>query len=154
MLKSREYVFRFFIIIFTWKRAWQTGGFVPSLVEIGPVVLEKKIFKIPLLYFHYFVNISPWKRGWSFIWTNWTPFTQECFVPILVEIGPVVLEKKMEMWNVYRWTDRGTNDGLWAIREFYLSFSSGDLNTISYINLDKIVPLLSCPKMRNPGITM
>ena len=45
MLKSREYVFHYFIIIFPWKRAWQTGGFVPNLVEIGPAVLEKKIFK-------------------------------------------------------------------------------------------------------------
>ena len=29
-----------------------------------------------------------------------SPFTQECFVPSLVEIGPVVLEK-MKMWKVY-----------------------------------------------------
>ena len=29
------------------------------------------------------------------------PFTQRCFVPSLVEIGPVVLEKKMKMWKVY-----------------------------------------------------
>ena len=29
------------------------------------------------------------------------PFTQGYFVPSLVEIGPVVLEKKMKMWKVY-----------------------------------------------------
>ena len=41
---------------------------MPSLVEIGSVVLEKKIFK-----FHYFVIISPWKRAGPFIWTNLNP---------------------------------------------------------------------------------
>ena len=34
-------------------------------------------------------------------------FTQGCFVPSLVEIGSMVLEK---MWKVYRWTD-GRKDG-------------------------------------------
>ena len=50
------------------------------------------------MYFHYFVIIYPWKRAGPFIWIN---FTQGCFVPSLVEIGPVVLEKKMKMWKVY-----------------------------------------------------
>ena len=35
---------------------------------------------------------------WPFILI---PFTQGCFVPNVVEIGPVVLEKKMKMWNIY-----------------------------------------------------
>ena len=43
---------------------------VPSLVEIGLVVLEKKTFLISSVYFRYFLIISPWKRTWSFIWTN------------------------------------------------------------------------------------
>ena len=42
--------------------------FVLRLVEIGSVVLEKKIFK-----FHYFVIISTWKRAGPFIWTNLNP---------------------------------------------------------------------------------
>ena len=29
------------------------------------------------------------------------PFTRGCFVPSLVEISPVVLEKKIKMWKVY-----------------------------------------------------
>ena len=129
------------------------GCIMPSLVKIGPVVLEKKIFfnfvnvfwlfsnYLPLekggaLYlnklespspkdalcqvwlklaqwfwrrrflnfvnvFHYFVIISPCKRAGLFIWTNWIPFIQRCFVPTLVENGQVVLEKKMKMWKVY-----------------------------------------------------
>ena len=38
---------------------------------------------------------------------TWFPFTQECFVPNLVEISPVVLEKEMKMWKVY---DNANND--------------------------------------------
>ena len=51
--------------------------------------------------------------------------TQWCFVPSLVEIGPVNLEKKMKMWKVYRQTDGRTNDrtdGRQAIKNFHLSF--------------------------------
>ena len=40
---------------------------VPSLVEIGSVVLEKKIFLISSMYFRYFAIISPWKRAEPFI---------------------------------------------------------------------------------------
>ena len=42
------------------------GCFVPNLVEIGPAVLEKKIFKFR----QYIFAISPWKRAGPFIWTN------------------------------------------------------------------------------------
>ena len=31
----------------------------------------------------------------------WIPFTQGCFVPSLVEIDPVVVEKKTKKWKVY-----------------------------------------------------
>ena len=49
---------------------------------------------------------SLWKGlGLSFEQT-WVPFTWECFVPSLVEIGTVVLEKKLKMWKIYRWMDR------------------------------------------------
>ena len=41
---------------------------------------------------------------------TWIPFTQGYFVPSLVETDPVVLEKKMKMWTVYRQMDRRTDD--------------------------------------------
>ena len=54
------------------------------------------------MYFCYFVIISPWKKAEPFIWKkNWVLSTLGCFVPSLIEIGPVVLEKKMKMWKVY-----------------------------------------------------
>ena len=46
---------------------------MPILVQIGPVVLEKKIFWISSMYFSYFVIISPLKRVGPFIWTNLSP---------------------------------------------------------------------------------
>ena len=68
---------------------------MPSLVEIGSVVLEKKIFLISSMYFLYFEIISPWKGLGPSFEPPGIPFTQECFVPSLVVIGPVVLEKKI-----------------------------------------------------------
>ena len=71
------------------------GCFVPRLVEIGSVVLEKKIFKFRHCLFT-ISQLSPLGngRGPSFEQT-WIPFILGCFVPSLVEIGSVVLEKKI-----------------------------------------------------------
>ena len=98
------------------------GCFAPSLVEIGSVVLEKKIFEFRQCIFTISL-LSPLGEGWcpSFEQT-WIPFTQGYFVPSLVEIGPVVLENKMKMWKVNRWTDRQTDDGVPVIKKAQLSF--------------------------------
>ena len=77
--------------------------FVPSLVKISYVVLEKKTFKFYQCIFH-FQNYLPLEKNGPLFEQTWIPFTQGCFVPSLVEIGPVVLEKKMKMWKVYRQT--------------------------------------------------
>ena len=51
-------------------------------------------FHIWLMYFHYYIIISPWKRGGGASFEQiWIPFTQGCFVPSLIEISPMVLEK-------------------------------------------------------------
>ena len=42
------------------------GYSVPSLVEIGPVDVEKK----SIMFFHFITSISLWQRAWPFIWTN------------------------------------------------------------------------------------
>ena len=74
------------------------------MAEIGS---WEEDFLISSMYFRYLVIIFLGKwLGPSFEQT-WIPFTQGCFVPSLVEIGPVVLEKKMDMWNVY---DNDNND--------------------------------------------
>ena len=56
------------------------------------------------VYFHNFVIISLWKKAGPFIWTNLNPLHP---VPNLVEIGPVVLEKKVKsvrQW--WQWIER------------------------------------------------
>ena len=70
--------------------------FVPCLIEIGLVVIEKKIFLISQ-----FRNYFPLKkRGGPSFEQTWIPSNQGCFVPSFVEIGPVVLEQKIKMGKV------------------------------------------------------
>ena len=68
-----------------------------------------------------FRNYLPLEKGEdpSFVQT-WIPFTYGCFLQSLVEIGPVVLEKKMKMWRVYDNNDNGDN-GQIVIRKANLS---------------------------------
>ena len=58
---------------------------MPFLAEISPVVL----------YFCDFVSMSFWKRARHFICRNMTLFIQGSSVQILVEISPVVLERRI-----------------------------------------------------------
>ena len=67
--------------------------FVPSLVENGPVVLWK-IFNMSM-HFYYFQIISPLRRVYPFICINLNSLHPRMLVPILVKVGPVVLEKKI-----------------------------------------------------------
>ena len=53
------------------------------------------------MYFHNLVIISPWKRAGPSIWKKLNPFHPKMLVPSLVEIVPMVLEKKRTMWKVY-----------------------------------------------------
>ena len=57
-----------------------------------------------------FVNVFSLFRNYLPLEQTWIPFTQGCFVPSLIEIGPVVLEKKMKMWKVYDNNDNNNND--------------------------------------------
>ena len=68
-------------------------------------------FLILSMYFRYFVIISAWKRTWSSFVQTWIPSTYGCFVPSLIEIGPLVLEKKVKMWKVYNNHDNNKDEG-------------------------------------------
>ena len=66
---------------------------MPSLVEIGKVVLEKKILNF-INVFSLFCNYPPLeKKEGPFIWTNLNSLTQGYYVPSLIEIASVVLFK-------------------------------------------------------------
>ena len=56
---------------------------------------RRRFLKILSMYFCYFLIISPWKRVGPSFEQTWILFTQGCFVPNLVEIGLVALEKKI-----------------------------------------------------------
>ena len=76
------------------------GCFVPSLVDIGPVVLGK-IFKFHLSIFVIFLLSLPGKGCSPSFEQTCIPFTKGSFVSVLFVSGPVVLEKQMKMWKVY-----------------------------------------------------
>ena len=77
---------------------------------------------------YYFLPLE--KGCCPFIKQNWILLSHGYFVPSLVEIGPVVLEKKMKMWKVYRQTDgrTQTTDDRWS-EKLTWAFSSGELKT-------------------------
>ena len=84
------------------------------------------------------MQLSPFgERNGPSIDQTWIPFTQGCFVPSLVKIGPVVLEKKLKIGKVYRQTDGlmdGQTDDGWQM-------SSGELkmtqkSTLCFLKLD------------------
>ena len=107
--------FCYFVIICPWKRAWlffyhtwilfSQGCFEPRLLEIGPVVLDKKIFKLHLCIFTIFVIISPCKWAWPFIWTNLNPLYPKMLFAKFGWLGQLFWSRK---WKVYRQTDRRT----------------------------------------------
>ena len=96
---------------------------VPSLVDIGPVVLEK-ILKSCQFIFIISQLSTLWEGRGPSIEQTWIPFTQVYFVLSLVEIGLMVLEKKMKMWKVYR----QMTDDRWS-EKFTWAFNSGELKT-------------------------
>ena len=117
IFKFRQYIFAFLILPpfekrqgpaleWTWIPILQ-GCFVPSLVEIGPKVLEMKHFKFHQCNFTISL-LSPLgkRRGpYLFEWT-WTPIIQGCIVPSLAEIGLIVLVRvedflKFHQMNVF-----------------------------------------------------
>ena len=125
---------------FIWKHLnpLTQGCFVPSLVEIGAVVLEEKILKHSSMYFRYFVIFSPWKRAWSFtsFWKSKFPLPKDALCRIWLKLVQyVVLEKKMKMWEVYRHTDGGQQ----AIRKAHLSIRFRWAKKTEHFYLGKIM---------------
>ena len=115
---------------------------MPSLVEIGPVVLEK-IFWFCQCIFRYFVIISPWKRAGSFIWTNLNSHHPRML------LCKVCLKLAQWFWR-RRWkcvkftdgrtdgrTDRQTTDDRWS-EKLTWAFSSGELKKPEADKFNKI----------------
>ena len=80
------------------------------------------------IYFHYFVFIFPWNMAWPFIWTNMISHHRRMLCAKFGWNWPVVLEKKMKMWKVYRRTDGRTTD-IRRSEKLTWAFSSGEIKT-------------------------
>ena len=61
---------------------------------------RRKIFKIIQCFFAISLLSFLGKGQGPLFEETWIPFTKEYFMPSLVEIGPVILEKKKKMWKV------------------------------------------------------
>ena len=81
------------------------------MVEIGSVVLEKKIFKFRQFSFTVSLLSPLGKRRDPLFELTLMLFYQGCFVSSLVEFGSVVMER-MKMWKFYEKME----DGQQAIR--------------------------------------
>ena len=78
------------------------GCFMPSLVEIGQVVLERKIFKFPLCIFP---NYLPWKRVGPFICTNLNSLYPRMLCAKFGWNWSSGSGEKMKMWKVYNYAN-------------------------------------------------
>jgi hypothetical protein len=70
-----------------------TKWYVPSLIDFGLQVLEKKIFKNVQCIFTHLLLPTLGEGQSASIEQTWIRFPHGWFVPSLVKIGPVVLEK-------------------------------------------------------------
>ena len=80
------------------------------------------------MYICYFIKfLSPLGKGRGPLFKQtWILITQVCFVLNLIQIGQVVLEKKMKMWKVYdndNINDDENDDG----QRTKFAFGSGEL---------------------------
>ena len=74
--------------------------FVPTLVEISPLVL-KKTFKFSQCIFVISLSYPLWKRWDSSFEKTWIPFTQGCYVPSLVQNWPIGSGEDFKISSMY-----------------------------------------------------
>ena len=102
---SGEMHFCNFVIIPPWKRVgpfiWIKLNSLHQSIHCAKLGwklaqwLLRRIFLKMSMYFHNCTIISPWKRRGPSFEQTWIPITKKSFVPSLVEISPIVLEKKI-----------------------------------------------------------
>ena len=97
------------------------GYFVPSLVEICPVVLEKKIFKLRQYIFTLWLLSPLGKRHDPSFEKTWIPFTQGWFVPSLLKLFQWFWRRRNKCEKFMRTTTPMTDNGQILIRKAHLS---------------------------------
>ena len=85
-------------------------------------VFWKARFKMPAMYFRYFINIPLGKWCGPSFDQIWLSFTEGCFVPSLTEIHPVVLGKTSDRQTVGRTTDDQKSSEIgWAKNKWFIT---------------------------------
>ena len=98
------------------------GYFVPSLVEIRPVVLEMKIVRSCQFIF-IISQLSPlWKKRGPLFVKNFDSLFPEILCAMFGWNWPSGTGEEDEKWKVYRQTDGQIDHGLQVIRKAHLSF--------------------------------
>ena len=93
---------------------------------IGPVFLEKKIYKLGLCIFVISSLYPLWKRRGPSFEQPWIPFTQECFnmCQVWLKLARSSVEEDQNIKNLRTTDDRRSENLTWA-------FSLGKLNSMS-----------------------
>ena len=124
-------------LLYTWNDNKRHMGYIAHL---------RKQFKSINTYYDYIITLinrikipsfTLWEFNCSSFEQTWIPFTQGCFVPNLVEIAPVVLEKKSKIEQVYGRTDRQRMDDRRS-EKLTWAFSSGELKRRCFSEISKI----------------
>ena len=122
------FVKAYFIILQTWFPVTQRCP-VPSLGEIGQVVLEENNFRLrKSIYFVFLYYLPLERKSEPSLEQTWIPFTKECFLPSLVGIGTVVLEKLIKTFKVYCNNDDNNGDGKSRSEKLISAFGSVKLS--------------------------
>ena len=118
--------FCYFVIISLWKGRgsplgipFTQGCLMLSLVEIGPVVLEKKIFKFCQCTFSIFCKYLPLeKRHCSSLNKLESPSTKDSLCQVWLKLAQWFWRRR---WKCEKFTDKWTDEGQ-AIKKVHLSF--------------------------------
>ena len=91
-----------------------------SWLKLAQWFWRKMILNFVNVFLLFLIIIFRWKRAGAFIWTKLKPLHLSMLCAKFGWNGPVVLEKKMKMWTVYRQTDGQTELSLsWAKKPFW-----------------------------------
>ena len=83
------------------------GCFVPRLVEIGPVVLEKKILKFRKCVFSLFRNYLPLEKGWALHLNKLeSPSPKDALCQVWLKLAQWFWRRR---WKCEKFTDRRTD---------------------------------------------
>ena len=129
-------LFYYFVIIYSIWIPFTQWCFVPSMVEIDPVVLKKEILS---MYFRYIISISPWKRG-TFHLNKFESSPKDTLCQFWLKLAQWfwrrrrICEKYKTATTTTTTTTTMTNNGQQS-EKLTWAFGSGELKAIEWVYL-------------------